>query len=286
MIKKPEWLKVPYFDGPDKIFVENILKRLGLNTVCSEADCPNRAECFSRKTATFMILGTICTRNCRFCNVSGGTPSAADETEPVKIAEAVKELGLKYVVITSVTRDDLPDGGAGHFADVIRNIGNKTRQCLTEVLIPDFKGDISALKTVADSSPAVIGHNMETVKSLYDKVRAKSDYKRSLNVLRNIRLLRPDIHSKSGIMLGLGETHDEILELFDDLLETGCEFLTIGQYLSPSKKHLPVREYIEPEIFAQYGETARKKGFKYVVSAPFVRSSYQAEKALQILGNS
>ena len=282
MQAKPEWLRVRYAESQNMKTVEGILESLRLNTVCREAHCPNYSECFSRKTATFMILGTDCTRNCRFCNVRHGIPSQPDPEEPANVAGAVKALELKYVVVTSVTRDDLPDGGAGHFAKTVREIRKAAPETVTEVLIPDFQGSIDALKTVADSSPAVISHNMETVKSLYGKVRPKAEYARSLELLRNIKRLDPAIRSKSGIMIGLGETEEQVFELFDDLRQVGCEFLTIGQYLAPSALHIPVHEYIEPSRFEEYGKAARLTGFDFVASAPLVRSSFNAGEALGI----
>jgi len=281
MLRKPDWLRVKHADNhPNMKTVESILGELGLNTVCREAACPNYMECFSRKTATLMILGTNCTRNCRFCNVRNGQPEPPDQSEPGNVARAVKELGLKYVVVTSVTRDDLPDGGAQHFANVVTAIKQIAPETAVEVLIPDFKGDLTALKKVTDAKPAVISHNMETVKSLYSEVRPEAQYDRSLSVLRNIKQLSSDIRSKSGIMVGLGETEAEVFELLTDLREAGCEFLTIGQYLAPSKQHYPVNEYIEPSMFQKYAEAARQKGFAFTASAPLVRSSYNAGEAL------
>ena len=276
MIKKPDWLRVPYFDDRGSAFVTGLLEELKLHTVCIEANCPNRSECFSNKTAAFMILGTNCTRNCSFCNVNYGAPQPVDTDEPSRIADAVKRLELQYTVITSVTRDDLPDGGAAQFSNVISAIRNTSPDTVIEVLIPDS----ITLKIVTDESPDVISHNIETVESLYADIRPDADYHRSLDIIRSVKKLNPDIHSKSGLMLGLGETAEEIVKTFDDLLDAGCEFLTIGQYLSPSKKHYRVREYIEPKIFDEYAVTARKKGFRHVASAPFVRSSYHAKNAL------
>jgi lipoic acid synthetase len=273
-------MRIRYKDTPNMEAVEQILENLNLNTVCREANCPNYMECFSRKTATFMILGTACTRDCRFCNVRHGEPLPPDPEEPQNVARAVKELGLQYVVITSVTRDDLPDGGAEHFAEVISAIKEYAPETAIEVLIPDFKGDLSALKTITDASPTVISHNMEAVKSLYSDVRPQAEYRRSLNVLKNIKELNPKIRSKSGIMVGLGETREQVYELFDDLREACCEFLTIGQYLAPTKEHLQVQEYIEPSAFEEYKTAATQKGFEFVASAPFVRSSYHAGEAL------
>ena len=274
---KPNWLRVPYFNNESSSFIQELLNELDLNTVCDEAHCPNRLECFSNKTATFMILGTNCTRKCTFCNINHDIPQPVDENEPTRIAEAVRRLDLKYVVITSVTRDDLPDGGSEHFSKVIRTIRNTSPETVIEVLIPD----LTELKIITDQSPAVIGHNIETVASLYDYVRPEADYLRSLGVIIAIKQLDSNIRTKSGIMLGLGETNEEILQTFDDLLAAGCEFLTIGQYLSPSKAHYPVFEYIEPEVFMEYGKIAKEKGFYYVASSPFVRSSYKAADALK-----
>ena len=280
-MQKPDWLRVRYSDAENRETVEKILESLNLNTVCREAHCPNYLECFANKTATFIILGTNCTRNCRFCNVSYDTPSPIDLNEPENIATAVKELELQYVVVTSVTRDDLPDGGAGHFAKVIRAIKKHSPRAAIEVLIPDFGGNLDALKIVTDAHPAVISHNMETVKSLYNDVRPEAEYKRSLDLLKSIKSFNNDIRSKSGIMVGLGETKEQVCELFDDLREVGCEFLTIGQYLAPTKAHFPIKEYIEPSQFDEYGKIAKAKGFEFVASAPLVRSSYHASEALK-----
>ena len=283
MLKKPEWLKIRYIEDPNMQVVERVLEKLNLNTVCREAGCPNSMECFSRKTATFMILGTKCTRSCRFCGVNAGTPSPPDRNEPANIAAAIAELGLRYAVVTSVTRDDLPDGGAGFFAEVVAQIQKTTPNVGIEVLIPDFGGNIDALRVVSDYAPTVIAHNMETVASLYTAVRPEAIYRRSLDLLDNIKRLNPGIRSKSGIMLGLGETRDEVVELLGDLRDVGCEFLTIGQYLAPSKGHYPVREYISPDVFEEYAQIARDKGFEFVASSPFVRSSYRAEEAVMII---
>ena len=282
MLKKPEWLHVRYAQTPNMDAVEEILRNLNLNTVCKEAHCPNCWECFSRKTATFLIMGTNCTRNCRFCNVRNDEPMPLDPEEPENVARAVAELGLKYVVVTSVTRDDLYDGGASHFAWTVREIKSASPDTVIEVLIPDFIGSYEALKTVADSSPDVISHNMETVKTLYSAVRPQAEYQRSLDLLRNIKRLDPGIRSKSGVMVGLGETKEQVYELFGDLRDVGCEFLTIGQYLAPSKQHIPVHEYIEPSLFDKYGAAAREMGFDFVASAPFVRSSYHAGEAFSM----
>ena len=256
--------------------VEEILEGLNLNTVCREANCPNIAECFSRSTATFMILGTNCTRSCRFCNVISGSPQPPDPQEPENIAQAVVALGLKYAVITSVTRDDLPDGGAGHFAKVINAVKRAAPGTIIEVLIPDFAGDTAALKTVTDAAPCVISHNMETVRPLYAQVRAQAEYQRSLDLIAKVKQLNPGISTKSGFMLGLGETEDDVDNLLKDLFGVGCEMLTIGQYLAPTGMHAPVREYVSPARFDALGQRAREIGFKFVASAPLVRSSYRA----------
>lgn len=280
MLQKPEWLKTRYGQNPNREAVEAVLSQLKLNTVCQEAACPNYEECFSKKTATFMILGTNCTRNCRFCNVRHEAPLPIDPQEPQHVAEAVLALGLQYVVITSVTRDDLPDGGASHFSEVIRCLRQHAPDTAIEVLIPDFRGNMEALKLVTEAGPDIISHNMETVAALYQEVRPQADYAQSLALLEHIKRYNPNIRSKSGIMLGLGESKEQVLALFDDLRTVGCEFLTIGQYLSPTRAHLPVQAYIEPAQFDEYGAIARQKGFSFVASAPLVRSSYQASEAL------
>ncbi|HBU12341.1 MAG TPA: lipoyl synthase [Clostridiales bacterium] len=281
MNAKPDWLRIRHTHAPNIELVEEVLRNLNLHTVCREAHCPNYGECFAQKTATFMILGTHCTRNCRFCNVSLDQPQQIDPEEPAHIAQAVKELGLTYVVVTSVTRDDLADGGAGHFAAVIRAIKNSAPSTAVEVLIPDLMGNLDALKLITEANPTVISHNMETVKHLYSAVRPQAEYKRSLRLLEHIKLLDPKIRSKSGIMVGLGETKEQVHELFGNLRAVNCEFLTIGQYLAPSKAHFPVQEYIEPSLFVEYGNMARQMGFDFVASAPLVRSSYHAGEAIR-----
>lgn len=279
-IRKPEWLRVKAHSTKGLEFVEGMLKELHLNTVCDEAACPNRGECFGRKTATFMILGSVCTRNCTFCNVSKGSVLPVDENEPERVAQAVKALGLRHAVITSVTRDDLPDGGAGHFAKVIKSIRNLAAGVAVEVLIPDFQGNIDALKMVVDAHPEIINHNVETVPDLYHKVRPQADYRRSLDVLRNVKMMDKSIYTKSGIMVGLGEKEEQVVSVMNDLREADCDFLTIGQYLAPSAKHHPVVEYIHPDQFKAYEEKAYQMGFLYVASGPLVRSSYMAEQAI------
>ena len=279
MERKPEWLRKKRADDPNVETVEKLISELGLNTVCREAMCPNYGECFSSLTATFMILGRNCTRNCRFCNVTSAEPSPVDTEEPLNVARGTSRLGLRYAVITSVTRDDLPDGGAAHFAETIKAIRAESPNTAIEVLIPDFRGDYDALKTVADAGPDVISHNMETVAALYAEVRPEAEYNRSLELLGRIKKLNAAIRSKSGIMVGLGETREQVLELFGDLRKQGCELLTIGQYLAPSKLHHPVVEYVLPDTFEEYGNAAGEMGFAFVASAPFVRSSYKAGEA-------
>ncbi len=284
-IPKPEWLKVKSNTGEVNNSVVELMKSLHLHTVCQEAQCPNCGECFGRKTATFMILGRQCTRNCTFCCVSKGVPETPDPMEPENVAQAVKALGLKYVVITSVTRDDLPDGGSAHFANVINRIRevipDNTPQI--EVLIPDFKGDIESLMKVIDAKPQVINHNLETVPGLYKEVRPMADYNQSLELIKRVKENAHGIYSKSGIMVGLGETHDEVVQVFRDLRKNNCDFLTIGQYLPPSKNHHPLIGYITPEKFEEYKEEAYKEGFIYVASGPLVRSSYMAHEAWENL---
>ncbi|MFA6309038.1 MAG: lipoyl synthase [Clostridia bacterium] len=278
---KPEWLKIKAQSNINLNEVEELIKGLSLNTVCDEAACPNRIECYGRRTATFMILGRNCTRNCQFCNVEKNHPQPVDENEPKNIAQAVKILNLKHVVITSVTRDDLKDGGASHFARVVDEIRKTNKEIAIEVLIPDFRGDINALKIVVNSKPNIIGHNIETVPRLFKPIRSKADYNLSLELLKNSKQIDETIFTKSSIMLGLGETKDEVLKVFKDLRNADCDFLCVGQYLAPSKKHYPVQEYIHPDIFDYYKKMAFEMGFKNVSSGPLVRSSYQADKALE-----
>jgi lipoic acid synthetase len=278
---KPDWLRIRITAGQHKNEVVELLSRLALHTVCEEANCPNLSECFGRKTATFIILGKVCTRNCTFCNVSKGRVEAVDPAEPLRLAQAVRELGLKHVVVTSVTRDDLPDGGAGHFARVIAAVRELSPEVVIEVLIPDFQGEAAALEQVAAMVPAIINHNVETVPRLYPAVRPMADYRRSLNLFRRVKGFNREIYTKSGMMVGLGETVTEVVRVLEDLREHGCDFLTIGQYLAPSKHHHPVVEYVHPDQFAKYRKIALELGFAYVASGPLVRSSYMAEEALR-----
>lgn len=278
--RKPDWLRIKIRGGRNLHYVRNVLDKLSLNTVCEEANCPNRVECFSKKTATFMILGSECSRNCRFCNVSHGALQPVDPQEPENVATAAVDLGLKHVVVTSVTRDDLPDGGAGHFAAVVKAIKAKDPSMMVEVLIPDLKGDREALGVVVDSKPEIINHNVETVPRLYDAVRPMAIYQRSLELIKNVKELDGQTLTKSGIMVGLGETEDEVIQVMKDLRLVGCDFITIGQYLPPSQAHYPVQEYVKPEQFEKYKNEALKLGFSYVASSPLVRSSYNAAEAL------
>lgn len=278
--RKPDWLKIRITGAAQVGNTKEMLQRLKLHTVCEEANCPNLMECFGKKTATFMILGRQCTRNCTFCNVTKAAPTPVDPEEPRHVAQAVRELGLAHVVVTSVTRDDLPDGGAGHFAEVIRAVKKESASVTIEVLIPDFQGDKDALLQVAEARPDVINHNVETVPRLYPEVRPMANYRRSLELLARIKEMAPDIYSKSGFMLGLGEKREEVVQLLNDLRAAGCDIVTIGQYLAPSKNHHPVVEYVPPAGFAEYKTLADGMGFKYVASSPLVRSSYHAGEAL------
>lgn len=279
--RKPEWLRIDLNKGRSLNYVKEILERFSLNTVCEEANCPNRMECFSKKTATFMILGSQCSRNCSFCNVTHGSPEPVDPKEPQNIAKATVELGLKHVVITSVTRDDLPDGGAKHFSKVIKAIKTLNNDIVVEVLIPDFRGSFEALETVIKVKPEILNHNVETVPRLYSEVRPAALYERSLELLSRVKSIDSSVLTKSGIMVGLGEKEEEVIEVFKNLRLAGCDFLTIGQYLAPSAKHYPVIEYISPDVFQRYKEKALSLGFSFVASAPLVRSSYNAAEMLE-----
>lgn len=279
--RKPEWLRIKLGEGRNLDYVKAILTKFSLNTVCEEANCPNRMECFSKKTATFMILGSQCSRNCRFCNVSHGELKKVDPNEPQNVAKAALELGLRHVVITSVTRDDIEDGGASHFSEVIRAIKVGDKRLVVEVLIPDFQGSTEALNKVIEAKPDIINHNIETVPRLYSSVRPMAIYERSLELLNNVKNLDKNIFTKSGIMVGLGEKEEEVIETLKDLRDAGCDFITIGQYLAPSAAHHPVVEYIHPSIFEKYKEEALKLGFLFAASGPFVRSSYNAAEAME-----
>lgn len=281
--RMPEWFKVKYNEEAVNE-VSRLMAKLKLNTVCKEANCPNLGECFQKHTATFMILGNQCTRNCRFCNVVHGTPEPVDPEEPVHLAEAVRDLKLRHVVITQVTRDDLPDGGAGQFAKTISAIREICPGVTIEVLISDMKGDKDSIDIVIEAHPEVINHNIETVASLYHAVRPEADYERSLSVLRYIKEKDSTILTKTGIMVGLGETKEQVLQTMDDVLQTDCDIFTIGQYLQPSPEHIERKEYVSPEMFEQYKKIGLEKGFHYVASSPLVRSSYRAAEALETGG--
>jgi len=267
---------------PEVFKIKKLLRRLNLHTVCEEANCPNIGDCFSRKTATFMIMGDVCTRNCPYCNVSHGKPQDLDPQEPENIANAVKTLGLKHVVITSVDRDDLPDGGASHFANVIKKVREINPGITIEVLMPDFKGSIKSLKTALDANPEVVNHNVETVKEFYKIVRPQGNYERSLKILKSIKEISPKTISKSGFMVGLGETKEQIMNLMEDLYNNNVEILTIGQYLQPSKNHLPVYRYYSEEEFREFEEIGYKIGFKYVFSGVLIRSSFNAQEQFMV----
>lgn len=263
--------------NPDTYFqTENLLEELCLHTVCESAQCPNRGKCFTEGTATFLLLGNVCTRNCRFCAVEHGYPQALDEDEPCRISRAVTMLKLEYVVLTSVTRDDLPDGGASRFAQTIKVVRKENPNVMIEVLIPDFKGSEKALRCVLDETPDVLNHNLETVPQLYTKVRPQADYKRSLNLLRRAMDYQPSCFTKSGLMVGLGESYEEVIGVMNDLKKADCDFLTIGQYLRPSFNHYPMIRQVSQEEFESYREMGIKMGFKAIFSGRFVRSSFMA----------
>jgi lipoic acid synthetase len=274
--KKPDWIKVRLPSNPVFFSTKALVSDLRLHTVCESAQCPNRWECWSQGTATFMIAGDRCTRACGFCAVTTAKPFALEHDEPQRVAEAVMRMKLKHVVITAVARDDVPDGGALHFAQTIEAIRERDGSIIIEVLVPDFNGKDDSLRTVLEAAPHIFNHNLETVERLTPVVRSRAKYKLSLEFLARAKELRPDITTKSGIMLGLGETETEVFQAMDDLREHQVEVLTMGQYLRPTPQHLPVVEYIRPEVFNLYGDIARNKGFTHVASGPLVRSSYHA----------
>lgn len=279
--QKPDWLKRRLPTGPAYEQVKGMIGRDRLHTVCQEAKCPNIWECFAHQTATFLIMGSRCTRNCRFCSVPQGALEPPDPEEPTRIARVSKEMGLKYIVITSVTRDDLTDGGAAIFARTITEIRHQIPNASVEVLIPDFQGNRDALYTVLKARPDVLNHNIETVQRLYPRVRPQADYRRSLKLIQRAHGYAPDLATKSGLMLGLGETTAEIEQTLEDMLRAGCRILTLGQYLQPSKNHLAVERFIPPEEFETWRTRALKIGFEEVASGPFVRSSYHAHELFQ-----
>ncbi len=275
--RRPDWLRVRFFGGQNYQELKRIMRTLGLNTVCESARCPNMGECWEHRTATFMILGNICTRACGFCAVPSGKPvGPPDEDEPRRVADAAEQMGLRYAVVTSVNRDDQPDGGAGIFAETIREIRRRVPGCRIELLIPDFRGDWKALETVMAARPDVLNHNTETVPRLYRQVRKGAVYERSLELLRRAKEMAAGVPTKSGLMLGLGEDKIEVLATMRDLVAQGTDILTIGQYLQPTREHLPIVRYVPPGEFAEYKEFGKAIGFKHVESGPLVRSSYHA----------
>lgn len=278
-MRLPDWIRTRHRTDSHK--TKHLLRRHKLSTVCEEARCPNRGKCFVKPTATFMILGSSCTRNCGFCSIKHSSPDIVDSDEPEKIAEAAAEMQLKYIVITSVTRDDLEDGGSAQFAKTISAVRRRMPHAKIEVLTPDFQGNVNSIKMVLDASPDVFNHNIETVSRLYTVVRPSADYERSLFILEQSKKIAPDIYTKSGFMLGLGETYEEVITIIKDLRKVKCDFVTIGQYLRPTKKNLPVVEYVFPEVFEDLKNKALDMGFKYAVSAPLARSSMNAEEMFE-----
>ena len=280
MRRHPDWLKVKIGGGETYVKMKSLLRNAKLHTICEEAKCPNIAECFGCGTAVFLILGDICTRNCKYCNVQHGEPVSLNSNEPKDVAESVKELDLKYVVITSVTRDDLEDGGASVFYNTVNEVKNLNKNCKIEVLIPDFKGKIESLKKIIDSKPDVINHNIEVVEELFPKIRPEGNYKISLKLLENIKHINKNVKTKSGFMVGIGENKDQILKTMNDLRDANVDFLTIGQYLQPTKGHAEIKKYYTPEEFDEFQKIGLDMGFQHVESGPLVRSSYHAERAI------
>lgn len=274
--RRPDWLKVRAPSGENYENLRQLMRSKALHTVCEEAHCPNMGECWSHKTATFMILGDVCTRSCGFCAVKTGRPTAVDWEEPRRVAEAVTQMGLRHVVVTSVNRDEMQDGGAAIFAATIRWIRRMNPDTAIEVLTPDFKGSREALQQVMDARPSIFNHNVETVPRLYRRVRPQAIYKRSLEVLQMAKTMQPDIPTKSGFMLGLGEEREEVIQLLQDMHDHQIDIVTIGQYLRPSFQHLPIERYVPPEEFREYAKIGKQIGFKHVESGPLVRSSYHA----------
>ena len=277
-LRKPEWMRVKIQGNQETEKVKQLLSDLQLHTVCLEANCPNRMECYSRSTATFMLLGNNCTRNCTFCNVTKLAPTPVDTDEPKRIGVAVRRLGLKHAVITAVTRDDLADGGAAHFAEVVREIRKTSPSTTIELLISDLAGNWEALKVIVDEKPDVLNHNVETVPELYSKVRPMAEFDRSVELLRQVKMVDPRMKTKSGIMLGLGETREQLIEALKALRAAKCDFLTLGQYLPPSPQHTPLIEYVTPQTFEELKVIALELGFENVASSPLVRSSYHADE--------
>jgi lipoyl synthase len=284
VLRKPDWIRVKLSASNEVTKIKQLLREHKLHTVCEEAACPNLSECFQHGTATFMIMGDLCTRRCPFCDVAHGKPLALDIKEPQSLADAIKAMALKYVVITSVDRDDLRDGGAGHFADCIKKIRLQTPSIKIEILVPDFRGRIDKAVAILALEPCdVFNHNLETVPRLYKQVRPGADYQGSLELLRKYSIAQPTTPTKSGLMLGVGEEQEEVHQVMRDLIASGCSMLTLGQYLQPTKAHLPVLSYITPQQFDEYGVMAKQLGFKQVASAPMVRSSYHADLQAQAI---
>jgi len=278
--RAPAWIRERTLKLSELHEIKSLARSHGLSTVCEEARCPNRGECFSRGTATFLLLGDLCTRACGFCDIANGRPAPPDPFEPARMAAAASEMGLAYVVITSVARDDLPDGGAAHFVEAIRALRRLRPSPGVEVLVPDFRGRFDSLRVVVEERPDVFNHNVETVPRLYSRVRRGAILDRSLGLLAAAKMLAPDLTTKSGFMLGLGETRDEVLALLASLHDASVDIVTIGQYLRPSRENLPVEEYVPPAVFEEYREAGERLGFRHVFAGPFVRSSYRAEEAL------
>ena len=280
----PDWLRKDLSAGHESVKTDQLIQDLGLHTICESGRCPNRNECYSQKTATFMIMGDICTRTCRFCSVSMGKPEVLDVEEPKRVAQAVKALGLKHVVVTSVNRDDLPDEGASHFIEVMRELKNVSSTLIIELLTPDFKRtQRSAVARILEWGPHIFNHNVETVPALYRKVRPQADYATSLQIFKEIRALSDKVLTKSGLMLGLGETKEDVLSVLRDLRGAGCDMLTLGQYLKSSSLGLPVEEYVPPDVFLEYKKKALEIGFRWVESGPFVRSSFHAKDSFEAM---
>lgn len=280
-LRIPPWLRVKLPSGRTFNDTAQLLADLNLNTVCQNAKCPNTWDCFSRKVATFLIMGFVCTRNCAFCNITSGDIDPLDIDEPRRVSEAVSRLQLKYTVITSVTRDDLPDGGAAHYAETINRIRTDHPDCAVEVLIPDFQGNLEALKTVIEAKPNVINHNVETSPDLYSEIRPQADYKQSLELLRRVKDLSNGIPAKSGLMVGLGESDEQVYKVIDDLAKINCDIVTVGQYMRPSKDHPAVKRYVEPHVFDEYAKYGKSLGIKHMFCAPLVRSSYNASESFK-----
>jgi len=280
MRRHPDWLKVKIGGGKTFVKMKSLLRNTKLHTICEEAKCPNIAECFGSGTAVFLIMGDICTRNCGYCNVKHGKPHTLNTNEPKDVAESVKKLGLNYTVITSVTRDDLVDGGASVFYETVKKIKKLNKNCKVEVLIPDFKGNLESLKKVIDSSPDVVNHNIEVVRQLFPLIRREGNYEISTDLLKNIKKINNKIKTKSGFMIGLGETKNQIMQTMTDLRKSDVDFLTIGQYLQPTKKHVGIKKYYTPTEFNEFKKMALNMDFKHVESGPLIRSSYHAERAM------